>query len=336
MIESSDTTKDTVVPQKNKKNRLLLLLLLLLLPIFLFLGIWISPLLNTSTDPVEQEEKLGIEQIQTQSDSLYRALQAEMEFYKSQSDSLYPEINAREEELEKQYIRLQNLIKQAKQDKSSSKEIDLKLQDMRAELNRMRQFVDDQTLDLAEMRRANVKLLAERNDFSEKYQKEKSDKEKLENENSKLESQKNELAEKVDKASILQIVNISTTAAKLTAKGVDKEIDIARKAEFLKICFDVVRNDVVRSGINKFYVAITDPSGQPIIVDSRGSGKIANVEHGTEVFFTTMKSFNYNADFKDLCITWSQDPQKPFEKGNYQIDVYNQGFKVGSSSLLLK
>jgi len=337
MTEVSSTVENTIEPKKNNKNRLLLILLILLLPICLFLGMWVSPMISGKASAVEDKgEKLNMTEIQTQSDSLYRALQAELEFYKTQSDSLYPEINAREEELEKQYIRLQNLIRQAKQDKSSSNEIETKMQEMRTELARMRSFVDDQTLDLAEMRRANVKLLAEKDVLSEKYKKEKSDKEKLEDENTKLEDQKEELAQIVDKASILQVVNVKSIGAKLTSKGVDKEVDIAKKTEFIKVCFEIVRNEIVRNGINKFYVAITEPDGEPVVVESRGSGKIANVEKGREEYFTTMKSFNYNPDFKNLCVTWRQDPQKPFKKGNYLIDVYNQGFKVGSTNLVLR
>lgn len=334
MVDNTSLADDTQKPKKKRFQLLGWIFLLLLIPSCIFIGIWVSPMFYPPKPIAEKKMDLG--EIQMESDSLYRALQAELVFYKSQSDSLYPEIDAREEELDKQYIRLQNLISQAKQDKSSNREIEQKMQEMRVELSRLRQFVDDQTLDLAEMRRENNKLLVEKKELTEKYEMEKTDKERLADENQKLEDQKDELAQKVDRASVLQIVNVSAVGAKLSSKGIDKEADIAKKTEFIKICFDVVRNDVARAGINKFYITITDPSGWPIFSESRGSGKIANVERGTEEYFTTMKSFNYNPDFKELCLTWSQDPQKPFTKGVYQIDVYNQGYKVGSTSLTLK
>ncbi len=324
--------------KKKSNNRLIILLLLLMFPTGIFLGTWIAPYLSgTNSESVLIEEKeLDIDEIKTQSDSLYRALQAELDFYKNQTDSLYPEINQREEELEKQYTRLQGLIQQAQKDKSSTADVKKKMDELRGELTSMRAFVDSQTLNLAEMRRENAKLIAEKKELGQKYEEEKHIKEKLEKEFKHLKVENEELASKVDKASVLQVINVKAIGARLSSKGVDKEIDIAKKVEFMKVCFDVVRNEVTRQGVNKFYVTITDPTGWPIIAESRGSGKIANVETGGEEFFTTMKSFNYNPDFKELCITWSQDPKKPFEKGVYQVELFNQGYKVGKTTVTLK
>lgn len=322
--------------QKKKKPIIWIVLLVLLVPFALFGGLYLGSFWQEKAQNEEIVDNTSLEDVQEESDSLYRALQQELEFYKTQSDSLYPEIATREEELDKQYIRLQNLIKQAKQDKSSEKEIKSKLINLRAELKRLRSFVDDQTLDLAEMRRANAQLVAEKELLEEKYEAEVDENEKLAETNSTLNENNEKLSEKVDKAAILQIANIQALGARLTRKGEDKETSKARKTEFIKVCFDVVRNEVVRPGINKMYMRITDPTGWPIFVESRGSGKLHNAESDKEEFFTIMKSFNYNPDFKTLCMTWSQIPSKPFQKGYYQIELFNRGNKIASTSLELK
>jgi hypothetical protein len=332
-VENSSPTSPT---NKKKRPIVLIVLLLLLIPAALLGGLYLGSFWQKKEHKEEIVENTSLEEVQNQSDSLYRALQQELEFYKTQSDSLYPEIAEREEELDKQYIRLQNLIKQAKQDKSSEKEIKAKLVELRSELKRLRTFVDDQTLDLAEMRRANAQLIAEKEVLQEKYEEELNENEKLTQENNTLSKNNEELNEKVDMASILQVANVHAIGAKLSRKGSDKESTKAKKTEFIKVCFDVVRNEVTRPGINKFYMRITDPTGWPIFVESRGSGKLHNKETGKEEFYTTLKSFNYNPDFKSICMTWSQIPSKPFQKGHYQIEIFNKGYKIASTSMELK
>lgn len=325
---------------KKKSNRLIIiilaLLLLLLVPIGFYLG------MNTGANQVEKayekenEQDLNVKQVQEKSDSLFRALQGELEFYKNQADSLYPEVSAREEELEKQYIKIQNLIRQTKQGSGDEELYEVKMKELRTELNRLRKFVDDQTLDLAELRRANAKLAEEREEFKELYKEEQADKNRLEEDYNVLSAQTDELAAKVDLASVLKVANVNAIGAKLTPKGTDKEVNRAKKVEFIKVCFNVVRNEVVRPGINKMYLRIIDPTGWPIVVESRGSAKIANVNTGKEEYFTTMKSFNYNPSFSDMCLTWSQVPSKPFESGVYHIELYNKGHKIGKTTLALR
>jgi len=333
----SDHTSTTQKPRRN--NKILFIILILLLPITFFLGMLLSPF-KAANVSLEKDATMGakenLEQVERQADSLYQALQKELEFYRTQADSLYPQISGKEEELEQQYIRIQSLITQTKQDKASGVEVSGKMEELRAELKKMRSYVDGQTLDFAEIRRQNTSLLAEKNVLTEKYRKELGDKERLEKDFKNVSEEKKEMAGKVLKASILQISNIKAVGARLTTKGADKEIDIAKKAEFIKVCFNVVRNEVVAPGVNKFYILVTDPAGWPIVIESRGSGKIELAESAREEFFTIMKSFNYNPEFKDLCISWSQVPSKPFEKGIYHIEIFNSGYSVGKTMLTLK
>jgi len=334
-IESSKTSS-TPPP---KKGRVLLvgtaIVLLLLIPTAFFIGRATGAEKVNKKVKKEASENMSIEKVQLESDSLYRALQGELEFYKSQADSLYPEVSVKEEELEKQYIRIQSLIKQTRQGQVDEDEVQKQIAKLKQELNRLRTFVDDQTLDLAEMRRKNIKLTAERSKFKKLYETEQGEKKRLADEYKDLSEQTEVLNEQVNKAATLQITNLSAIGAKLTTRGKDKTIRSAKRTEFMKICFDVVRNDVVRPGINKFYMRIIDPSGWPIVVESRGSAKIANVETGTEEYYTTMKSFNYNSSFEQMCMTWSQVPSKPFEKGVYHIEVFNKGYRVGKTTLKL-
>ena len=316
----------------NQKKRVFLLWILL--PVSFLLGLFLYPFLFKATVGMDELKDIKtMEQVEEQADSLYQALQKELEFYRTQSDSLNPDIFSKEEELEKQYIRLQSMIAEAKKNDPNNT---AKIKELKDELLKLRNFVDEQTLSFAEIRRQNHDLLTEKLLLAEKLKKEAYEKELLEKENTNLVAEKKNMNEKVFKASVLRVSGLKAEGAKLSSKG-DRSTDKAKQTEYIKVCFNIVKNVVVNPGVNKFHLLITDPTGWPIVVESRGSGKIDLAEPGrNNTFYTVMKSFNYNPDLSEMCLSWSQVPNKPFEKGEYKVEVFNGGYQVGETTLVLK
>ncbi len=62
-------------------------------------------------------------------------------------------------------------------------------------------------------------------------------------------------------------------------------------------------------------------------VEALGSGKFTTRE-GIEKLFTKMVEVNYvQGEKQHLNVEWKQD--NDFQTGNYRIEVYNNGFKIG-------
>jgi len=144
---------------------------------------------------------------------------------------------------------------------------------------------------------------------------------------------KEELEKKVDIASTLNASNITVTPVNEKSGGKEKVTSTAKKVDKLVIAFDV-DNRIAQSGSTELYVAITGPNGQPISVESLGSGKFTSREEGEKVFTTKVPVEIEAGKKKHVEFAWKQNT--PFERGSYKIEVFHNGFKIGEAMRDLK
>jgi hypothetical protein len=106
----------------------------------------------------------------------------------------------------------------------------------------------------------------------------------------------------------------------------EKETTTARRVDKLRITFDL-DNRIAPSGAKEVFVCITAPNGTPVAVEALGSGKFVTRD-GVEKLFTKKVQINYNQGEKQtVTIEWKQNSD--FQTGNYRIEVYHNGFKIG-------
>lgn len=140
--------------------------------------------------------------------------------------------------------------------------------------------------------------------------------------------------EVIDIATTLHASNFSILGINEKSNGKEKETTVAKRVDKLRISFDLDENRVAQSGSKNIYVCITGPDGKPLIVEAQGSGKF-NTRDGEEKFFTQKIDVNYTQGQRQtLSIDWKQDSN--FITGDYKIEVYNNGFKIGEGIRSLK
>ena len=140
--------------------------------------------------------------------------------------------------------------------------------------------------------------------------------------------------EVIDIATTLHASNFSILGIDETKSGKEKKTSTAKKVDKLRITFDIDENRVAQSGTKNIFVCITGPSGKPIAVEALGSGKFSTRD-GEEKYFTQKIDVNYvQGQRQTLSIDWKQNSD--FESGNYKIEVYNNGFKIGEGIRSLK
>jgi regulator of replication initiation timing len=159
------------------------------------------------------------------------------------------------------------------------------------------------------------------------------DKEKLTNDLSTTTSAKQDLEKKVDIASTLNASNISITPMHEKSDGKDKETTTARKVNKLVIGFDV-SNRIAQTGQTDVYVCITGPDGKPISVPALGSGNFTSREDGDKIYTAKVPVDFEAGKSKPVQFAWKQN--SVFEKGNYKIEIYHNGFKIGEGTRELK
>lgn len=145
--------------------------------------------------------------------------------------------------------------------------------------------------------------------------------------NEVLVGQNEELAKTVEIASKLSVLNLKTAAYKLRSSGKQVETDKASRADILKISFTIAENKVAKSGDKVYYIQVID-SKNNVIGEKKTESFAGNTLSYS--FLTTVK-------FENKTVNVSQDLQgKDFEKGNYFVNVFDNGELVSKSSFSLR
>jgi hypothetical protein len=138
----------------------------------------------------------------------------------------------------------------------------------------------------------------------------------------------------IDVGSTLHASNFSIAGIMERSKGKEKVTTTAKRVDKLRISFDLLENMIAQPGNKEIYVVITAPDGSPVAVEALGSGKF-NTREGQEVIYTQKLDVNYVQNKRQtISFDWKQN--KDFATGNYKIEVYNNGFKVGEALKPLK
>lgn len=144
---------------------------------------------------------------------------------------------------------------------------------------------------------------------------------------------KKELEQKVDVASTLNASNIAILAINEKRNGKEKVTTTAKRVDKLLITFDVA-NRIVQSGATDVYVCITSPDGKPVAVEALGSGNFATREEGEKPYTAKISVDFETGKTKHIEFNWKQNSD--FQRGNYKIEVYHNGFKIGEGIRELK
>lgn len=261
----------------------------------------------------------------------------EIETYRGENDELDAMLQQRQEELEDAKARIAGLIKEGKN-----------LKRARAELNSLRSQNEAFTAEISQLTQQVEYLRGENSQLSNKAQNLEQDlgaqrqatasleeeKAQITAEKQSISSERDNLAKTVNFASVVKIQNVSVTGMKNKSNGKAVKKKYAKNIDMLKVCFKTTVNEVAKAGTEEFYVRIINPIGETMAIEELGSGKIVNKKTGEEIRYTQVKEYDYVNDETDLCFNW--EPNAPFQKGNYDVEIYNKGHLAGKGSFNLK
>lgn len=140
-------------------------------------------------------------------------------------------------------------------------------------------------------------------------------------------------AKTLDVASTLYASNINITPINEKNGGKEKVTTTAKRVDKLVISFDV-DNRIAQSGQTEVYVAITGPDGKPVTVEALGSGTFTTREEGDK-FYTAKVPVDMEAG-KRKPVQFAWKPNSNFQRGDYKIQIYHNGFKIGEGTRSLK
>ena len=159
------------------------------------------------------------------------------------------------------------------------------------------------------------------------------DKEKLTQDLTATNVVKQDLEKKVDIASTLNASNISIKALKIKRNGKEKETTTAKRVDKLLISFDV-NNRIIQTGSTDLYVCVIGPDGKAIATEKLGSGTFTTREDGDKPYTAKLPVDLETSKSKN--VEFAFVPGQTFVQGNYTIQIYQNGFKIGEGKRELK
>ncbi|WP_298302233.1 hypothetical protein [Hydrotalea sp.] len=133
-----------------------------------------------------------------------------------------------------------------------------------------------------------------------------------------------------DEASTLHASNFSIEALKMRSNGKEKMITVAKKADILRINFDLDENRVASSGSKELYICIVDPEGNII---SSGNTLVTRKD-GVKPYTAKIVVQYEQGKTAPVNLNWRNN--EDYQPGDYTIMVYQNGYKIGQGSVLLK
>ncbi len=144
------------------------------------------------------------------------------------------------------------------------------------------------------------------------------------------------LQQKVKLGAVLHASNIRMTPLDLR-RGGKKEVETgkAKRVDVFRILFDIDENRIAEDGRKEIFVRVTNPDGQILSNAAYGSG-VTTTADGQSLNYTMLKQIDLRQSqpVKDVTVDWNQDSD--YKKGTYTIELFNEGYKIGSGSVTLK
>jgi uncharacterized phage infection (PIP) family protein YhgE len=138
------------------------------------------------------------------------------------------------------------------------------------------------------------------------------------------------LDETADIASTLKASNISIGALNEKGSGKEKETGTAKKADKLRIAFQLDENRLAKSGEKDIYITVTAPDGTSI-----SNNTVFTTREEGEKPYTSKVNVQYETG-KRTPVSFDWKSEKGFQTGDYKIEIYHNGFKIGEGVRSLK
>ncbi|MBK7692537.1 MAG: hypothetical protein IPK62_01390 [Bacteroidetes bacterium] len=310
-------------PQEPRKGISLHWIYLGIIALLVAAGIYLFVNKNKAEDKSEALSE-QVETIATDKASIeteYNAALARLDEMKNESVQMDSLLTSKSSEVEELKSKINAIVKNKNATESELKEAGRLIKELK---NKLMGYQEQITA----LKNENIQLTEEKKNLI-------SEKNEIISEKENLQSAKKELEKTVELGAVLHASGFKLEAINskknLFGKEKEKETNKAKKADLMRISFDLDDNRISESGEKMIYICIKAPNGQ--IVTS--SGNTFKTVEGNEMNYTTTKIVPYRKGEKVYGITTEWRPNSDFEKGNYTVEVYHQGYKIGNQKVSL-
>ncbi|MBC7426131.1 MAG: hypothetical protein H7321_06310 [Bacteroidia bacterium] len=301
--------------EKDKKSRLYLFILIaILLAVNILLGVKLYM-------GNKENEQMSSQNIQINADNKdlvkeLDALTTEYNSTKTENGELKTKMQEQDELINNKVAEIKKMIDRGNMSAAEIKKAKSELATLRAEINNYK-------TQIAELTQKNQELTNENSNLSTNLSNEQGKTGALTEQNAQL-SQTVAVAKRL-KAGSIRIAGLGDRI--LSSKM--KETNKASKVLQLKVSLVLNENTVADAGSKNVYVKIISPDGAPMATDS----KTIEVD-GTQSLYTMMQTIDYKNEAEAVVLYWEKGSE--FAKGEYTVEVFGDGYRMGQTKFTLK
>ncbi len=246
--------------------------------------------------------------------SEYNASLARLDDLTGKNSKLDQQLKANSAELAKAKERIEQILK----NQNASKQ---EIAEARGLITRLNGKIAGYEKEISRLKKENVALTSERDSVV--------------NDNQELHESNEGLKEKVNLAKVLHASNIRITGV-ILGRRKEKETSKAKRVDVLRVIFDIDENRVAESAVRDLNVRILNPSGSLLSNAALGSGSFELAENGRTSYYSISKkvSLQTGQPLSNIKVDWQQSAE--YEKGNYTIEIYNEGYLIGRGTVSLR
>ena len=201
-----------------------------------------------------------------------------------------------------------------------------------ADLKRAKSMIADLNNQIASLEAEVSRLTGENQELTANNTQLTTEKQVLEQNLQTSSAEKEALTQTVDVGSTFSASNIQITPVNEKKSGKEKTTSTAKKVDKLVVSFDI-ENRIARSGPADMYIMVTAPDGKVVTNTELGSSTLTTRTDGDREFTTKVPVEYEQGTRKALSFPIRQED---FQRGDYKIEVYHNGFKIGEGVRTLK
>lgn len=266
----------------------------------------------------KEEALIDSEDIREQLENELENYEKEVKQYKGEANQLDSLVTEKEKMLEEKAERIRELTREKQITASKYKEAQEELQTLRYYTKKYQNQIDS-------LYRVNEELQAENKNLKTEVRQTKREKDRLKDQKVLLEN-------KVEKGARLQFKEIKVTGVKVKNNGDEKETTNTNQIDKLKFCMNFSDNPIAEPGERNILIKLLNPKGETIFIQDRGSGEFKYEDENSLYTFKGKIEFE-NKDQMN-CLYWTKGGE--FEDGVYNVEIFTDGYKIGSKEFELK
>lgn len=257
-------------------------------------------------------------------------------------DSVSAVLDARIEEVKQLGGKVDDLLKvkaQLEADKIAiRKGAKLDIEKYEAKVKEYEQFLAGKEVDFAKLREENQTLLNSNSSLTSENTVLKTDKEVLTKDKVALKdtvvtvtAKNQELSNKVTVGASLRAINVRVVAINKNGKEKEDESYKGKRVDKIKVVFNLLDNPLTKQENKEIYLRITTPENEVVSHDAMSSK--FNFK-GENLTYSSKEQVEYQNN--NQMVAFVYDNNEVFRPGQYKVELYSEGFKIGNTSFTIR